>query len=360
MAINTESCDLIESIDDYIAFALYSKGHIFFITIAVPLIAGSGLFGNFGLLLALARFPDLRTITTYYIVNLAIADSFLLINRTFSYCYSYYVSPMFDIVSLSSTFACILFSYAGHVCYFASVFLILMVTFERFLAVCFPLKHLKIKGKKHTITMVTVAWTLSFLLALPAADQVLYTICLTETGNSSNHTFITSLSVCRSLTSWSTLVINCIDITQFVVALISVLVMSSSIVRVLCKRSSMETSGQVYVAKSRIQISRMLIINSLVLFILLTPFEVTNADVLCYELIGISLLEYETFVNLVWIGRVSYLLNSAINPLIYGLLNKSYRNAYVDILCSFFRRRKLIYRSKVPVERNHKTSSNNL
>ena len=83
--------------------------------------------------------------------------------------------------------------------------------------------------------------------------------------------------------------------------------------------------------KVRNQVARMLIINGLVFFICLTPFQFLSIDDFIYRTTGKSnfdLGDINKFDAILWSSRTLMAFNSAINPYLYNMSNARYRKAF--------------------------------
>ena len=90
---------------------------------------------------------------------------FHLITGGVQYIVSYMNSPKFIFgFSFRAIWSCVAASLLGYTAYFASVFFITFVTFERYMAICHPLKHRMIKGKKRAVRMTTITLIISLCM----------------------------------------------------------------------------------------------------------------------------------------------------------------------------------------------------
>ena len=78
----------------------------------------------------------------------------------------------------------------------------------------------------------------------------------------------------------------------------------------------------------RNQVATMLIVNNVAYFILLGIFQVLNVVSIVEEHLGYYVLSDFQVYSIIWVGRVTTILNSAINPIIYSLTNRRYREAF--------------------------------
>ena len=148
--------DLYYYKDEWIETFLYSKTDKVMITIVFPFIVTLGLLANTAFLFTLVRVREMRTLTNFYLANLAFADLFFVIVTAVNHFYKYTWSPDFQRgVPWTSAVGCGAISAAIYMPFIASICLVTLVSFERFLAICFPLKHRMMNNKSRTVKMVS-------------------------------------------------------------------------------------------------------------------------------------------------------------------------------------------------------------
>ena len=141
----------------------------FLIAIIQPIISGFGLLLN-GIFIALVfKRESLKSITNIYLGNLAIADSIYLSFTCMSSLLTYFMTPFNDDFSFIGPNACFINQYVPYSSSYASMFLITIVTFERYLAICSPLKHRQIVSRGRTFKLIAGCWACALVLAIPSS-----------------------------------------------------------------------------------------------------------------------------------------------------------------------------------------------
>ena len=260
---------------------LYSTVSWSILLILVPLVTAFGLFSNSAFIVVVYREKTMHTITNIFLVNLAVAD-FCHLTATFSESIgSYSNSPVYDFESFKSSFGCFMHSFLVYLCYYTSLWTITLVSIERYLAVCHPLWHRHVKSSERAFRMVGAAWLISVLFASPTIPIKwnIRKVCIisSDSGGEITHQIskcFYGCTICQSIL-YST------DLLQFVIALIISIVLYSLIVRSLTKsRIPHELQNDKSKTKSahrmRNTVARMVIVNSTVFFICLTPFAIIN------------------------------------------------------------------------------------
>lgn len=335
--------------------------------IAVPLILICGVGGNMAFLLVLYRVPQMRNDTNFYLGNLAIADvSYLVIAGT-RYLIAYGRSPvMFLSFPFYTNIGCALPTYLVNTSYFASVWLVTLVAAERYLAICRPMRHMVIRaGKRRAVKLVILAWLSAGIMAAFAAPfGPGLTICVRRQHVDDVILVFTS---CAATCRWCGLLLQAIDCVQFNVAFWLNLFLYSRIILTLNSRPSVidyssssvkyktspaassatmattttmmkrhvipkRSSSDIKMYQDRNQVARMLVVNVLVFFLCLFPFSVVyNLTELLAAWSGGDysfLLTQEQSRWMSWVGKLTALINSAVNPFIYSMCNRRYRMAF--------------------------------
>ncbi len=340
MLNNTEDACFVNLTVEQTLSYMYTPFARYFVLVIVPIISVFGVFANGSFLYVVYRNHNMRTVTNLYLVNLAIADTLLLIAGSVQYLWSFTHSTHlnFDgVFTFDSPASCTIPNMMIYLCYFTSVFLITMVTIERYLAICHSMSMMRLGhhiSRKRAVISNVVAWTFALLLA---AFQIPYfvvrTICVNWPSEDEYSEYPTEIPGCFHACNWCALVVLYADLIQYFLSVPAVIFMSWAMARelkhTLTRKGSIRSTES---TKARSNLVRMLQINAFVFFVCLTPFEVINLN----EIVSI----YNTdFLNphqqhyIKWIGRVMMLINSAINPVIYGVVNPSYRKAFFKDCC---------------------------
>ena len=146
----------------FLMYLSASNRDSFVILIVFPVIILFGLFANLTFLWTVYRVREMRTFTNFYLANLAVSDILLIISTAFTYIYPY----IFLMKTYPQTqIGCILSLAFVYLTYFTSIGLVTLVSLERFLAICYPLKHRMVNSKSRTITLVVLTWSIGALLA---------------------------------------------------------------------------------------------------------------------------------------------------------------------------------------------------
>ena len=335
------NCDIVLSEEDALQY-LFTTFKKWFILLVVPIVVAFGLLGNAALLFVVYRVQDMRTITNFYLSNLAVSDATLLINAGFKYIWAYVTQPIdFSSSPFPKGYLCALNGLVLYVCYFASVFLVILVTFERFLAICHPLTHKLVKGKSWTARTTAGAWFMALVMACFYMDaNETEKICIDWSDSGDFNGMSSQIIACKVFNtkcSWCRQTLFVVDFCQFTLAVIISTFMYGRIICTLTARSdkfqSKNDSDEQMTSmmlRARNQIARMLILNGTVFFLCLAPFQVYSINLFFRWWAGFNILGEEATRYILWLGRIAMLLNSAINPMLYNVSNQRYRNAFAE------------------------------
>lgn len=121
-----------------------------------------GIVGNAIVCYIVLGHARMRTVTNYFIVNLAVSDlSMAVMCVTFTLYATLYMTWPFG------TIMCHLVYYVQNVSVSVSIFTLVAIGLDRYVAIIYPLKP-RMTGTE-TVMIILVIWTVSCLFALPAA-----------------------------------------------------------------------------------------------------------------------------------------------------------------------------------------------
>ena len=123
-----------------------------------------GLATNLSFLFVAFRVPHMRNITNFYLCNLALADLLYLVTDIVTSIKRYISFPVK--FAVDSVAFCIVQYFVSNACFNASIHLVTLVTFERYLAICHPFKHHLVKGWKRTLKLTAVIWIISGIIGV--------------------------------------------------------------------------------------------------------------------------------------------------------------------------------------------------
>ena len=126
-----------------------------------PTIGVFGLLLNASFVYMIWCSKKMHTNTNMYLVNLAISDSVYLAYTTW-YCLSSYMSSPYktDERFLRGDIGCVLSDFTEYTSYYSSLWLVALVTLERYLAICHPFTHRVVDTRKRANRLIGACWVL--------------------------------------------------------------------------------------------------------------------------------------------------------------------------------------------------------
>ncbi|RWS30918.1 SIFamide receptor-like protein [Leptotrombidium deliense] len=302
--------------------------------LAYTVVFGIGIVGNCFVVAVVFRSPRMRTVTNFFIVNLALADILVLI-----FCLPATLLGNLFIPWLLGLFMCKAVSYLQGVAVSASINTLVAVSAERFLAICYPLKCQM--SRKCARRVIILIWLFSLVVAFPWA--------LYFTLSSIGEEQLEDTMLC--VEKWPDEVS---EITYFVVANLCLCYLIPLIVITACyfaiwikvwKRNIPGEKGantgkniniqmEAVMQRSKLKVAKMMVVvvscfvlSWLPLYIIFTRLKLGNA------LEPGSLEERILMISAPiaqWLGAS----NSCINPILYAFFNKKYRSGFAAIIKS--------------------------
>ncbi|XP_033631718.1 thyrotropin-releasing hormone receptor-like [Asterias rubens] len=337
---NTLDLSLYEDIAN--EFALYKTIDTVIIMIVNPCILAVGLLGNLGFLFVMARVRRMWTVTNIYLTNLAVADTSFLVIGVSEKIARYRASPLAANQAILGTMGCIVVYTLLDVAYFVGLCLVTLVTIEKYYAICRPIQHRLIAGKKRTIKLVSFVWGMAWVFGLgllPCWSNFMGLCTIwPDTEDFSRHPAV--FGTCLPEASWLIDFHNGLQAVPFFVCLIINVTLYGLIIKSLHTRIGVVGTGtandQTTAQKNkkaerqrvRNQVTRMLIVNGVVFFTLMAPFQCSSfAFVIVNQTLN-YVLTVEQVDKLLVVNRVLLYLNPAVNPYIYLMTNARIRRAY--------------------------------
>jgi allatostatin receptor len=283
----------------------------------------SGIFGNVLILVTLVSQPSLRChIYNIFIGNLAVADllvvSYSMLSWLLNMSLGYY--PMVDLLH------CRINGCFNSMCVLASIFTMVLISFNRYLSVVRPLAYERFFSRAKTVALCAGVWVSCFLLSL---------IPLLRLGNS-NYIYSATARICSfdgrdPFNLFNIICVFSLTAPSVIIGVFSLAIYRSwraSRLRVDQWSSGRQgnSNGNTSHAPGKapanaVSSSNMAVVRSLVLvFVLLVVLYLPLA-------IGLSMN------NVISAGTYAFLvlllfLNHCINWLVYGALNANFRNGY--------------------------------
>nr|XP_025866402.1 olfactory receptor 2AT4-like [Vulpes vulpes] len=280
---------------------------IFFVFLFLYLLI---LLGNVLILLAVVAEPSLHKPMYFFLINLSALD--ILFTTTT-------VPKMLSLLLLGDRFlsfpACFLQMYLFHSFSCSEAFILVVMAYDRYVAICHPLHYPVLMTPQTNATLAACAWLTALLLPIPAVVQTSH-LAFDSTAHI-YHCFCDHLAVVQascSDTMPQTLMGFCIAMVVSFLPLLLVLLSYAHILASVLRISSREGRSKAFSTCS----SHLLVVGTY------------------YSSIAIAYVAYRADLPLDFhiMGNMVYaILTPVLNPLIYTLRNKDVKAAITRMAC---------------------------
>ena len=273
-----------------------------------------------------ATTPSLHTATYYYLVGLSFSDAFYLLGFGSVRIKGFIESP---VRLYTPSISGVLASYISKFAFISSIGFVTLATLERFLAICFPLKHYVLKGTKRTRTLIFVMLLISGLISvvptlLPLISSLSLRLCFIWPSDTTFMDYPTQIIAPSSSNSTG-------NLGDTVLYFIPLIINSYMYIRILVTLRNRKLNSQLQLSSGFEQqlraVAVMVIVNGIIFFLFCA---INTMDEVIESLNSNVVHIFDTRQILIWNDFVfiSILLNASINPLIYTLTNQRYRHAF--------------------------------
>ncbi|KAJ8037355.1 Neuromedin-U receptor 2 [Holothuria leucospilota] len=307
-----------------------------------PLVAVVGALANLAFIFIVCKVPYMRNRMNVILLNLSIADLIYLMVGAGEKFVTILRSPVWgDSLVLGQICQCFIIIPLLNTVVFTSLLLVSMVSLERYVAVCRPLQHLKIASLRRTVAYVISVWVFCIALSvfLIPSSMDFSTVCVRWPDTPLYTGFPVKVGFCQARSDLWSSVNESLQTIPFFVALMLNVVCTVKIVSKLYGRSGFPSAPDGHrqhrqtvrkYTSSANAATKMLLINGIAYFLLVTPFHVTK---IIQFIISVSPNSSCNCLEFKEMSGLLLYLNSAVNPFIYGVTNRTYRQAYYNIFC---------------------------
>ncbi|ELU06228.1 hypothetical protein CAPTEDRAFT_23754, partial [Capitella teleta] len=277
---------------------------------------------------------QMRTVTNYYIVNLATCD-FLVAVFVLPLKLLEYVAPcswhVFGHDSL-----CAALSFTLPVFVFASVLTLVAISLERYYAIVYPLKAKIISGKSRTRCIIAFTWVIAIVLAVPFLYCKSYAFNIhSQYGTVRRHICTDRFDDIGSgqFRKWFFIFLF---LMMYIVP--SIIIMYTCVHMTICLLRPVETedggNSLRRLEENKRKVARMIIIVAGAFLVSWTPFYLVN---IISQNQSDSFLRRSNFLLTMLSTHLFGFLNSCANPFIYCFLSEKFRTSFRNILLNFVR-----------------------
>ena len=311
---------------------IFTEADYWLYTFIGPVITVMGVLGNSAFLMLLLAVPSLQSSVTALMSNLAITDIMVLVIIQIWAILDYFTSKIaldFPVYSNASCLAC---AASVAIPYNASLGAITLISVERYLAICMPLRHKMMKGSRRTARLIASTWFVGLVVALIYVSGFeLQKTCLLWPEEEAFHDLPEIIQLCASSFALPRQVVN---LFVFLLLLVFNATVSCKIISTLNlkKRKIRIHGGRQEMTSTKIQVTRTLVLNNTIFFLCQLPVRMAYLSEIL-ESIGVDIMTRQQFSSAHSIGYVCLMLNSCINPFLYVFCCKVYRDAFKQVYC---------------------------
>ena len=302
--------------------------------IILPMLIFVGLAGNISFIFTVTQVPTLQTSTYIYLVSLSFMDLLTITVRFIRTIVPYFTRQVRWTVSTSSIYDA-LTSVLSIFCYSASIGFIFLVTLERYLAICHPMKHYLLKSTRRTYKLIFSVYILSIGISISTLTTWLdmnfkvITICFVWPISERFSSFPKQIAITAYLTSYKPYY-QFLNIAYFLYYMILSTFTCFMLVKILISLKKRRSNATLNISskldQDLRQIGAMIVANGIVY---LLCFSV----VLLYQLFNVlHVFGYNMFGDkeyhfIIWNYIVAFIVvvNAITNPIIYATCNRNYR-----------------------------------
>ncbi|CAO4368057.1 unnamed protein product [Caenorhabditis nigoni] len=339
----------VVNITNYVLATLGERCQSVAIVIPTVIIYGTifllGLFGNICTCIVIAANKSMHNPTNYYLFSLAISDIIALI---LGLPMEFYQSLDYSYPYRFSEWICKARAFLIEFTSYASIMIICCFSFERWLAICYPLQTKLFSTLWRANVLIVLAWLISFICALPIAIIVqINKLPLPEfarnqswvhqvstDGTTVLHTEFCAMDQGRP-DQQKTIIVFAFTVF-FIIPAIAIVIMYAHIAIKLesseiDKSLKEDNKSKKRRIKNNRTVLKMLLSVVITFFICWLPFHIQR-------LLSVYIMwsENETispavqFLSMIvfYISGFCYYSNSAANPILYNLLSQKYRSAF--------------------------------
>ncbi len=301
----------------------------------LPVVILIAFISNSSFIFMICRLTRMHTITNYYLISVAIADLIFTCITSSMYAFCTSSSRLYGNVPFRTPTACFLMFGSGYISWFASVIGVTIVSFERFIAVCYPFETHRLQSKSRNRLITGGLWITAIIMGLLSTPRYGKTLklCVKWPDNEKYKDLPTFYQTCVPMGSEAVSIFGeLMELIPFSITLILNVYFYGRIIYALSDRDIVggDANQHSQTTQVRNQIARTLVINGLVFFLTQTPYRINNIDGLSKTISGEGLFTEVQSDTLKVISRGLLYVNSAINSFIYAFTSKYYRDGFLE------------------------------
>ncbi|KAL3877071.1 hypothetical protein ACJMK2_034828 [Sinanodonta woodiana] len=294
-----------------------------YVRIIVPTIFGLivivGLFGNLLVIFVVLSNQQMRNTTNVLIVSLAVADlSFIIFCVPFTA--TSYALPLWPFGDIW----CKIVQYLLHVCAYASVYTLVLMSLDRFLAVVHPISSMSIRTVRNTYVAVIIIWIIIFGGNIPLLFQyteISYVYYDEMRSACVNNASLEDPHVMKTVST-------CFFVFGYVLPLALVCLLYGLMLKRLLYGIVPGGSQRAESIRSKKRVTKMIVIVVVIFALCWLPIQI----IFILQAFGPYSTEIPTVAAQFAANCLAY-MNSCVNPILYAFLSENFRRSFKKLLC---------------------------
>lgn len=290
------------------------------VRIIIPTIFGLivflGLVGNLLVIIVVYSYKQMRNTTNILIVSLAFADLFFII-----FCVPFtatlYAMPIWPFGDIW----CKIVNFLMYVCAYASVWTLVLMSFDRYLAVVHPISSMRIRNTRNAYILIALTWSIfsiGHIRLLLQYDELEY-----EYGGENR-------SICHNVEKETLPLFHaCFFAFGYVIPLLITCVLYGFLLKRLLYGVVPGGSQRAESIRSKKRVTRMIIIVVVVFAICWLPIHI-HFMIQSFDPYYEANILNTSF--LMTANCIAY-MNSCMNPILYAFLSDNFRRSFKNLLC---------------------------
>ena len=295
------------------------------VAIVVPIIFGIiavlGFAGNLLVMIVVISNKQMRNTTNLLIINLAVAD-LLFIVICVPFTAAGYAMPRWPF----GTAFCKIYQYMINVTAYASVYTLVLMSLDRYLAVVHPICSMTIRTERNAYIVIILSWVVIMLINIP--NLIDYTQ-LNYVFNGENRSACLNLKIVQDESN-GRVVYGCFFAFSYVLPLTSVCILYGFMLRRLLYGGVPGGNQSAESLRSKKRVTRMVVMVVVIFALCWLPINV----ILMVKYFG-TYPESIAFVGLQIASNCIAYMNSCVNPLLYAFLSENFRKSFRKLLCCY-------------------------
>lgn len=294
-----------------------------------------GLVGNILVVLVLMQYKRLKSMTSIYLLNLAISDLLFLFTLPFWIDYSLKESWAFG------NGMCKFLSGLYYVGLYSEIFFIILLTIDRYLAIVHAVFAMRARTVTFGIITSIIVWVLAILAAIPG-------FYFSKTQWEFSHHTCSLHFPHESLKQWKKFQALKLNILGLILPLVVMIVCYTGIIKILLRRPNEKKARAV----------RLIFVIMIIFFLFWTPYNLTVFAFAFQDVLLKNECEQSKQLDLAMqVTEVITYTHCCVNPIVYAFVGERFRR----YLCQLFHRFLAVHLAKwlpfLPTERLERTSS---